>query len=206
MVEKIKSLGKNTKIAILAGAIALIIAIICIAVFAPSGETEIDVEVSLKEVLKTSELYTSECMYNSIVKVPIDSEKPAEDKNLRYCVSYKGKAKYGFDFNKITTVQNDDSLIVIIPKIDIMNVNVASDLDYIFTKKKYDTENTYAEAKELCRQDLKQKAKENKTFYNKAVESAIETVEALTKPFEEQLEEGKTIQVVYCENYVPEVK
>lgn len=201
-----KSFGKKAKIVLWAGVGVLVLAVICVAIFAPSGETTFSVKTSLKEVLESSEMSTSEYTYNSIVKVPIDPSKPMEDNNVKYQIAYKGTVKSGFDFKKIDTVEKDDSIIVIIPKIEIQSVNVDTNLEYIFTKEKYDTEKTYAEAYSACCKDLEEKAKANKTLFTTAIDSAVETLTAITKPFEKQLEEGKTIQIVYIDNYVPEVE
>lgn len=202
----IKNFGKNKMTALFAGIAFLIAVIVFIVIFAPAGKTTFSVKTSLKEVLESSELSTSEYTYNSIVKVPIDSSKPTEENNIKYQVAYKGTVKSGFDFKGIDIVEKEDSVIVIIPKIEIQSVNVNTDLEYIFTKEKYDTENTYAEAYNACCKDLEEKAKTNKTLFDTAIDSAVETVTAITKPFEKQLEEGKTFQIVYVDNYNQEAE
>ena len=70
----------------------------------------------------------------------------------------------------------------------------------------HDTENTFAEAKEACHKDLKEKANVNQTLLDTAIESAVDTVTALTKPFERYLGEEKTFEIVYAGNYVTEVE
>ncbi len=206
LLEILGNCSKKVKATIYAALVIIVLVVICIVVFSPFGKTTISVETSLKEILESSDMSASKYTYNSIVKVPIDSTKPLEDDNIRYQVAYKGTVKSGFDFNKIDVVEKDDSIIVIIPKIEIQSVEVDTDLEYIFTKEKYDTENTYSEAFDICCKDLEDKAKVNKTLYNTAIKSSIETVTAITKPFEKQLEDGKTIQIVYIENYVPEAE
>ena len=94
---------------------------------------------------------------------------------------------------------------MIIPKIEIQSIAIDANLEYIFVKEKYDTETTYAEAYNVCYEDLESKAKNNETLYNTAIESAIETLTALTKPFEQQLDGEKTIKVVYTDNYDLEI-
>ena len=202
-----KSYNKKTKMIIGVALLSVVVVVaLCVVIFVPSGRMTVSVKTSLKEVLESSEMSTSEYTYNSIVKVPVDSSKPAEDDNIKYQVAYKGTVKSGFDFKKIDVVEEENSVVVIIPEIEIHSVNVNTDLEYIFTKQKYDTENTYAEAYNICCEDLAEKAKANKTLYNIAIESAVETLTAITKPFEKQLEDGKTIQIVYIDNYIPEAK
>lgn len=204
LVETLKNCGKKTKIALVAALSVLIAVAVCVIIFAPSGKTTFSVKTSLKEVLESSELSTSEYTYNSIVKVKIDSKKPADEDNIKYHVAYKGTVKSGFDFKAIDIVETDKTITVIIPKIEIKNVNVNTDLEYIFTKQKYDTESTYGEAYNACCKDLENKAKNNKTLKQTAIDSAISTVTAITKPFEKQLENEKTIQVVYIDDYASE--
>lgn len=206
IVDPSKKKGKKIKIAVFAAMGILALVITCIIVFAPSGKTTISVKTSLKEVLESSELSTSEYTYNSIAKVPIDSSKPTKEDNIKYQVAYNGTVKAGFDFKKIDIVEDDNSITVIIPKIEIQSVDVDTDLEYIFTKQKYDTENTYQEAYNACNKDLEEKAKTNKTLFSTAVDGAIDTLSAITKPFEKHLEDGKTIKIVYIDNYVSEAK
>lgn len=201
-----KKCSKKTKIILIALASIFLVAIIYIIIFSPSGKTSYSVKSSLREVLETSELSTAEYTYNSIAKVKIDAEKPEDEDNIKYLVAYKGTVKSGVDFKKIDIVEKENSVIVVVPKIEILSVSVDTDLDYIFSKKKYDTEKTYAEAYNACCEDLEIKAKNNKTLYNTAIESAVETVTAITKPFKQKLDGDTTIQVVYIDNYDSEGK
>lgn len=205
-IDFIKNCNKKTKIVFSAIALFFVVGVIVVVIFAPSGETKVDVETSLKDIFESSELSTSEYTYNSIAKVKIDDSKPAEDDNVKYQIAYNGTVKSGFDFKEIEIVEKDKEIIVVIPKIEIQSVNVDDDLDYIFTKKKYDTEKTYAEAYNACVKDLEAKAKSNKTLYNTAVDSAVDTLEALTKPFEKQSENEKSIKIVYIDSYNSEGK
>ena len=206
LIERVLSARKEVKIALLVAVALLITVVGWIIIAAPSGETTITVKTSLKEVIESSELSTSKYTYNSIAKAKIDPKNPEDEDNIRYYVSYKGEVRSGFDFSKIKIEEDEKGLIVIIPKMQIHEIVVKKGMDYIFTKDKYDTENTYAEALEICVADLRKKAEANETLRRVAVESAIETLTALTKPFEEQLGEGKIIRVVYIEDIEAEAK
>lgn len=200
-IEIFKNLSRKIKLAILLSLSCLIVAILCIVIFAPSGHTSVSVKTSLKEFLSASEMFTAEYTYNSIVKVPIDTKKPLDDDNIKYYVSYKGTVNSGFDFDDIQVIDQNGNITVIIPKIEIMLVNVNTDLEYIFTKQKYDTEHTYAEALNAAKTDLENKAKANDTLFRTAKQSAIDTITALTKPFEKALEEGAKITITYIDDY-----
>lgn len=207
LFETFKNLGRGAKYFLLALLLVVLISIIIAIVFSGSGKAQFSVETSLKEVLESSELSTAEYTYNSIVSVKDDKKDTKNDEEeIKYYISYKGTVKAGFDFEKIDVVKNDKKIIVIVPEIEIISVDVDTNLEYIFTNKKYDTEKTYAEAYNACCDDLESKAKSNKTLHNTAVESAIEAITALTKPFERQLKKGETIEVVYINQETQEGK
>ena len=205
LLEVLKKSSKQTKIILLVAASLLLATIICIIIFLPSGKTTYSVNTSLKVFIESSELSTSEYTYNSIAKVKIDPKKSADEDNVKYQIAYKGTVKSGFNFEKIEILEESNSIIVIIPKIEIQSIAIDANLEYIFVKEKYDTETTYAEAYNVCYEDLESKAKNNETLYNTAIESAIETLTAITKPFEQQLDGEKTIKVVYTDNYYLEI-
>ena len=189
----IKKMGKNTKILISAGILALLIVILALAIFSPKGETIFSTETSLKEVLEISDLSTAEYTYNSIVEVCNDKG------NTMYHVAYKGTVSVGINFEGIRIEESDDKISVVIPDVEIQNVVVETDIDYIFVKDKYNTETVYAEAYNACIADLKAKAQENQTLRVTAKESARDMVMALLRPIEEQLEDGQKFEVVFAD-------
>ena len=206
MEKERKSLFKSGKHILFAGGAIILVAIICGIIFAPSGEVEYDVKTTLKECLESSDLNTAEYTYNSIAKVKKDATKKDSEDNVKYYVLYEGKVKSGFNINDIDIRETDNGVTLIIPQIVINSVEVDTDLEQIFTKKKYDTEKTYAEAYAACCEDLESKAKANLTLYRTAVESAKETLTAFVKPFEKQLGENKKIEVEYINESVLEGK
>ena len=206
LLEKLMKSSKLTKGILIGVAVLVVAGIILAIIFSPSGETTFDIETSLKEVLESSDLSTAEYTYNSIAKVKIDENGDDSEENIKYHISYKGTVKSGFDFSKLDSIKEDNKITIVIPEIEIQSVEIETEMDYIFTNKKYDTENTYAEAYTICSDDLELKAKNNKTLRNTAVESAIETITALTKPFESQFEDGMVIEVVYVDDINKEGK
>ncbi len=199
--KKTSKKGKKIPKSVIIAIIAVLVVVIGLGVvFGPSGKTTFSVETALKEVLADSELLTAEYTYNSIARIK------TKENEIKYQIAYKGEVKSGFDFEKIKVEEKENKYIIIIPKIEIKTTTVDPDLEYIFTKQKYDTENTYQEAFNACEKDLKRKAQENESLQNTAIESAVETVKAFAKPFEKNLEEGKTIEVVYVDDYSKEAK
>ena len=190
VIERIKTLNRTTKSIIVGGVAAILIVIILLVIFSGSGDVTISVETSLKEVITSSQLRTAEYTYNSIAEVK-DGEK------TKYYVSYKGTVNAGFDFEQVEIVRDGTTIQVIVPDVEILEVIVDPELDYIFIKDKYDTEQTYAEATEACKKDLREKADSNETLLKTARESAEDTLKALIKPFESQLSEGETFEIVF---------
>ena len=190
--ETIKNLSKMSKCLILGAIVAALIAVVLLVVFSGSGDVTISVETSLKEMITSSQLRTAEYTYNTIAEVK-------EDDKTKYYVSYKGRVVAGFDFENIEIVRDGNVIRVVVPEVEILEVEVDPEMDYIFVKKKYDTEKTYVEASAACKQDLREKAETNETLLKTARESAIDTLTALMKPFEKQLAEGESFEIVFKE-------
>lgn len=196
---KLEKSGKGLKclLAVIVGII--VISAVCAIIFFPKNETAYNVKTSLSEMLETSDMLTAEYTYNSIVGVKKDSDGGDTVDNMKYYVSYKGTVKSGFDFQKIDVKEDGEKIIVTLPEISIREIIVDRDLEFIFTNDNYDTEETWKEAYKACEDDLKRKSSENETLQETAISSAKETLTALVKPIESQLDDGKSIEIVYLE-------
>lgn len=193
ILEVFRNMGRTTKYIIIAGAAVLLIAILMVMLFSPKGGTTFSAESSLREVLEIADLSTAEYTYNSIEEVK------NEKGETKYHVAYKGTVKAGVNFEKIQIIESDKKITVIIPSIEIQDVSVDTNLDYIFTKNKYNTETIYAEAYSKCIEDLNEKAKTNPTLLATAKESAVDTIKALLRPFESQLADGQEFEIVFAD-------
>lgn len=193
IIERMKNLNRTAKILLIGAVLFASVVIVLLIVFSGSGKSKLSVETSLKEIIVSSKLRTCEYTYNSIVEVK-DGEK------TKYHVAYKGTVNAGFDFEKVEIVRDGKKILVVIPDVEILEVLIDPELDYIFVKDKYDTEQTYAEATNACRKDLETKAVANETLLQTARESAEDTLSALIKPFERQLDDGETFEIVFDTN------
>ena len=192
LMERLKNMGRVGRYLSLGAVIVVLLLIVLLVIFSGSGKTTIDVETTLKEVILSSELKTAEYTYNSIAEIK-DTKKGA----TKYYVAYKGSVGAGIDFEDIRIERHKDVLKVIIPEIEILSVNVETEMDYIFTKEKFNTEGTYAEAYNACIVDLEEKARGNETLLATAKQSVEDTIKALIKPFERHLNEGEEIEIVF---------
>jgi hypothetical protein len=188
--ETIKNLSKTTRYLLLGVIVAILVAVLILVVSSGSGDVTISVETSLKEIITSSQLRTAEYTYNSIAEIK-------DGDTTKYHVAYKGTVSAGFDFEKVEIVHDGSVIRIVVPDVDILEVVVDPELEYIFIKKKYDTETTYAEATAACKQDLREKAETNETLLKTARESAKDTLMALIKPFESQLNEGESFEIVF---------
>lgn len=175
---------------IIAGLAMLLVVAILIVFSCGSGETTIEVESLLKEVIMASDLRTAEYTYNGIAEAK-------EKDELKYYVRYKGTVTVGIDFSNVRVKREGDTIQVIVPEIKINSLSIQDDLDYIFAKEKYNTESVSAEADGLCKADLEAEAKNNQTLFDTAKESAESTLKALIKPFESMLAEGERFEIVF---------
>ena len=64
-------------------------------------------------------------------------------------------------------------------------------MKFLFLKNKYDTEKTFAEAYNFCEIDLRAKTENNSSIKSIAKNNAIQTIQALFKPWEEKLKNYK---------------
>lgn len=190
LFERLKLLNRTGRYIILGAVAVILIVVILLVVFSGSGKVTVNVETSLKEIIEISELKTAEYTYNSIAEVK-------DGDTTKYYVSYKGTVSAGVDFEAIKVDRKGSIICITIPAIEILSVNVNTDMEYIFIKDKYDTENTYSEAYNVCCRDLEEKAKTNSTLIKTAEESVVDTIKALTKPFERQLGEGEVFDIVF---------
>lgn len=190
VLERIKTLSRTTKYIVGVIIAAVLIAVLLLVVFSGSGEVSISVETSLKEMITSSQLRTARYTYNSIADIK------DEDKT-KYHVSYNGNVVAGVDFEKIEIVRDGDTIQIIVPEVQILEVTVDPKMEYIFIKEKYDTETTFAEASKACKDDLLAKAQSNDMLLKTARESAEDTLKALMKPFETQLKDGERFEIIF---------
>lgn len=157
-------------------------------------EPEIITKTTLEKIIDVSELSTFEATYNGIAKV-MNEEKP---ENVDYYVYYEAKVKAGIDFEKVeVTVDNEQKVVTVtLPDVQINDINVdIASLDYIFENKKADTSTISETAYKECIEDVTEESKNAQAIYTLAQQNARNVIEALVKPFIEQLDEEYTLEV-----------
>lgn len=179
------------------------ILVICVIVTAILGlrgrlkqgkEPEIITKTTLEKIIDVSELSTFEATYNGIAKV-MNEEKP---ENVDYYVYYEAKVKAGIDFEKVTVnVDNEQKVVTVtLPEVQINDVNVdIGSLEYIFENKKADTSTISEIAYKKCIEDVTEESKNTEAIYTLAQQNAKNVIEALVKPFIEQLDEEYTLEI-----------
>lgn len=149
------------------------------------GEVTTISEMQIEEVFKISELQTADYIYNAVAKVYEE-----DGKTLKYHVAYEGTVKAGIDFSAIdVNVDNENKIITIkVPEVTIQDAIVdAGSLEYIFEKDKYNTENVFKEAYDICQKDLDNRAANEKELLDLARENAKQVIEAMVTPWVEQI-------------------
>ena len=145
--------------------------------FSRESKPEIISKSTLEKVINVSDLSTFEAIYNGIATVA-NEEKP---ENIDYYVSYEAKVKAGIDFEKVNLEVNED-------------VDIAS-LDYIFMNKRANTETVSAQAYKKCIEDVTNESNSTTAIYELAKQNAHNIVEALIKPFVEQLDSKYELKI-----------
>jgi hypothetical protein len=184
IVEEARSVKRKLKTLIVLLVIAAVIFCILFTVFKllPNREGQIDVvsEHNVKETIQTSDLSTVKYTYNAVV-----TEKDKKGKNDAYYIAYNGTIEAGIDLDKVQVEVDKDNkeIMITIPDAKITGTYVEEgDLDYIFKKKKYETEKVYATALKACQEDLKKESK-RKDILEKAKEISKDKVRALIEPW-----------------------
>ena len=175
--------------------LALAIFAFVIPQFTPSKpKPQIITQSFLKEVVNTSNLSTFEAVYNGIAK-GTNKDKPEQ---VDYYVSYEAKIKAGFDFDQVQIEVNEEEkfITVLIPKVKITTIEIdITSLDYIFENDKANTETISQEAYKTCIEDATEEGNTQKEIFRLAAQNAKNVIEALIKPFVEQLDTEYTLNI-----------
>ncbi len=150
-------------------------------------EAKIITKSTLEKIINVSDLSTYEATYNGITAVA-NSENQGE---MDYYVSYEAKVKAGFNFEEIKINVDDEAkkIEIVIPEIEITDINVkAESMDYIFTNKKANDSTVSQTAYKACRADVEKECEKEKAIYDLAKQNAKNVMKALTSPFVEQLD------------------
>ena len=191
-IKEKKELSVKKIIKYIIGVVFIIVAIIVFLsvkekIVKRDSKPEIISKSTLEKVINVSDLSTFEAIYNGVASVA-NEEKP---ENIDYYVSYEAKVKAGIDFEKVNLEVNEDEKIITVtlPEVKITDVNVdIASLDYIFMNKKANTETVSAQAYKKCIEDVTNESNSIKEIYELAKQNARNIVEALIKPFVEQLD------------------
>lgn len=148
---------------------------------------------SLEKMLETNDLSTLEYTYNGITTVYTQ-----DGKTPKYYVAYEGVVTAGIDITKINVHTDQDKKVITItipdPSVQKVSVDMGS-LDFIFEKKKYETETVSQEAYKKSMKDLKNKAEKEEQLLSMAKENAVSSIKALIEPWVKQLDDGYTVEV-----------
>ena len=198
-VKEKKKLSFNQIIKYIIGVLFIIVAIIVFLfvkekIVKKDSIPEIISKSTLEKVINVSDLSTFEAIYNGVASVA-NEEKP---ENIDYYVSYEAKVKAGIDFEKVNLEVNEDEkrITVTLPEVKITDVNVdIASLDYIFMNKRANTETVSAQAYKKCIEDVTNENNSTTAIYELAKQNARNIVEALIKPFVEQLDSKYELKI-----------
>lgn len=196
MEEKQKLFDKKFKCLIILVLLLalLIIGVTAISVSSKKSEPEIISKSTLEKIINVSDLSTFEAVYNGIAKVMNEDNSEKVD----YYVSYDAKVKAGIDFEKVDIEIDSENKVISIklPEVKITDVNVdITSLDYIFENDKANTSTVSEKAYKKCIEDVKNESNSEDAIYDLAEQNAHNIVEALIRPFIEQLDDEYQLQI-----------
>ena len=186
-----KNIVKRKIVTLVIAAVTMILVVALVLIvalnFGKEKEKEIISSATLKEIIEISELSTFEAVYNGVAKVM--NEKKVDE--IDYYVSYEATVKAGIDFEQIEIdVDNEKKEIVVkMPEIQLNDVDVdIASLDYIFVNEKANNEMVTKNAYEACKADVNNECTQEDAIYELAKQNAKNVVEALIKPFVNQMD------------------
>lgn len=157
-------------------------------------QPEIISKSTLEKIINVSDLSTFEAVYNGIAKVVNEENQEKVD----YYVSYDAKVKAGIDFEKVEITIDDENKVISIklPKIKLTDINVdITSLDYIFENDKANTPTVAEQAYKKCIEDVTNESSSENAIYELAEQNAKNIIEALVRPFIEQLDAEYQLQI-----------
>ena len=198
-VEEVKKEKKHSKftkkIMLFIGVIVLIIVAISFMRVHTETRLTITTKSSLEKIIEINKLSTIEYTYNAIVTKYKNDE--VKDDNVEYYAAYNGKVTAGIDFNEINIDVNykDKKIYITLPNVEIHETNVdMGTLDYIQEKNTSEKDSISQEAYKLCKNDLRERAKNETKLLVNANENAKSAIEALLKPWIESVDKEFQIE------------
>jgi hypothetical protein len=179
-------------------AIALIALFVAALAYQPNEKEppkpKVDITVTLKNIVETSDLSTSVFKYEGIVEVP-DPKKP---KNIDYYICYSAEVYAGIDFSEVQFIEDKDKKTITakLPEVKILDTVVdPNKLDFLFMDKKANNVTVTATALTACETDIQQECTSESALLETARTNAINVVRALAEPVVEQVCEDYTLVI-----------
>ena len=187
-----KNIVKRKIVTLVIAAVTMILVVALVLIvalnFGKEKEKEIISSATLKEIIEISELSTFEAVYNGVAQVM--NEKKVDE--IDYYVSYEATVKAGIDFEQIQIEVDNEAkeIVVTLPEIQLNDIDVdIATLDYIFVNEKANNEAVTQTAYEACKADVNNECTQEDAIYELARQNAKNVIEALIKPFVNQMDE-----------------
>lgn len=139
------------------------------------------VESILKDAKDIGELETCQINYQSVATT---TETKNKKEKLKYKTAYNGTVVAGIDEPiNFSYDKQSKTVYVKVPKAKVLDTSVEIDsMDFIFAKRKHETETVSEEAYKSCLKDLNSKVRDNNLVQESAQKNAESTFRALLEP------------------------
>lgn len=190
------------KIILLIAIIAIVVAIGAIAMNIRGKKADAPAEAerptvittsTLKDIVDIDDLSTYKVEYGGVATVYDEKKTDKVD----YYVSYKANVKAGISFSEIEIMVDTENkrAVAILPPIKIEKTIVADSLDYLFYDKKLNKAGVSKGALDACKADLEQELQNNTSIKRLAAENAQRAVDALLRPFIEDIDPEYELEI-----------
>lgn len=185
----------NPNLLLAAVILALLLAVMLV-FLRPKNEPEakVDVSVTLKKIVQTSDLSAAAFDYRGIVPIP-NQKKPQK---IDFYVLYDASVYAGIDFSEITFTEDKDkkTITATLPPVWIQDTVVdPASMEFIFQDKKANDISVMGTALKACEEDIRQECISENALLSIAQINAENAVRALTEPVMSTLCEDYTLLI-----------
>lgn len=157
-------------------------------------DPQIDITITLKKIVKTSDLSTSVFKYDGIVEIP----NPKKPTNIDYYIYYSASVYAGIDFSQVQFKEDKEkkTITAILPEVQINDTVVEPEsLDFMFMNKKADNVSVTTTALTACETDIQRECTSESALLEVARLNTENVIRALAEPVIEQVCEGYTLVI-----------
>lgn len=147
-------------------------------------------KASIEKMIDIEEVHAATRPFRSTVtRCELIEDRHGREKKIeKYSVLYSGSVNMGFNSKIDVSVDNKQKKVkIVLPEVEVLDKSVEFDsIDYIFNKKRYETETIAADTYRLCMEDMERRVSQNDSLKKEAKANFASELEKLMKPMSDK--------------------